>query len=413
MDLKNVYDIRFFEKLYFTLPKNYRIAGIIKNIFSSACVIIYLYYQDSLSRFREYIKNAVKKCDVCIITSNKELYLEAVKRYSANHNLQVRLKQNRGRDVAALLVTARDLFDDYQYICFVHDKKEKALIWKNATDEWVSSLWECTLGSENYIQNIISFFESNDEIGLLVPPEMIDLQTSHWYMNSWGDDYEITLQLAQKLGLKTDIKENKPPISLGTVFWCRSVALKKLWNINWTYELFDDEPLPNDGTISHAIERIFPYAVQDAGFKTGTVMTEEETARVLSFAQLGMHSFYEILSDELGIEHIDDALKYQTRTIKLHEYYKRHKKIYIYGNGTIGKRYLKLIRHLHIPVAGFIVSDKNDINNESGLSVYSISEISGHIINEKCGIVIGVSNLYSSEVIEILQRYHINDYLVI
>lgn len=409
----NVYDIRFFDRLYFNLPKNYLIYGSSHDVSGSICVIIYLYYPDSLSRFHDYINNAISTCDVCIITSNNELYKDARNAFSECSNVQVRLKQNRGRDVATLLVTSKDIFDKYQYICFVHDKKEKASAWKKRTDSWIHTLWDCTLGSEEYINNIVHLLETHEDIGLLVPPEMIDMDMVNWYADNWYDDFDLTCKLAKAIGLKTDLDYKKPPIALGTVFWCRSAALKKLWNINWTYESFDKEPLPNDGTISHAVERIFPYVAQDTGFKTAMVMTEEENARILSYAQLGMHSFYKILSEELGIEHIDDALKYHTRAAELKEYYKKHNEIYIYGNGIIGNRYFKLLRHLNIPVAGIIVSDKKDNRNENGLSVYSISEISKHIINENCGIVIGVSVLYSSEIIDILQRYNINDYLVL
>lgn len=169
----------------------------------------------------------------------------------------------------------------------------------------------------------------------------------------------------------------------------------------------------DDGTISHAVERIFPYVAQDAGFKTAIIMTEEENARILSYAQMGMHSFYKILSDELGVEYIDDALKYHIRTVKLKEYYKKHNEIFIYGNGSVSKRFLKLIRHLNIPVAGIIVSDKKGNKRKDGLGIYSISEISHHIINEKCGIIIGVSDLYMAEITDTLQKYNIRDYLVL
>lgn len=409
----NVYDIRFREGLYFTVPKYYLVNSSDHKISDSVCIIIYLYYPDSLCRFHDYIINAIDTCDLCIITSNNELYKKVINEFSEYSKVQVRLKQNRGRDVAALLVSAKDIFDKYKYICFVHDKKEKASVWKERTDAWIKNLWECTLGSAEYIKNIVYLFNLHKDIGMMVPPEMIDFFNTFWYADNWYDDFTLTCKLAKDIGLKTNLDYNKPPIALGTVFWCRSAALKKLWNINWTYESFDKEPLPGDGTISHAVERIFPYVAQDAGFKTATVMTEEENARILSFTQLGMHSFYKILSEELGVEHIDDALKYHTRAAELKEYYKKHNEIFIYGNGIIGNKYFKLLRHLNIPVAGFIVSDKKDNTNENGLSVYSISEISKHIINENCGIVIGVSVLYSSEIINILQSYNINDYLVL
>lgn len=39
------------------------------------------------------------------------------------NNVKVILIENRGRDVSALLVGTKDFIMDYDYVCFVHDKK--------------------------------------------------------------------------------------------------------------------------------------------------------------------------------------------------------------------------------------------------------------------------------------------------
>ncbi|MBQ7704067.1 MAG: hypothetical protein IJT73_01360, partial [Selenomonadaceae bacterium] len=57
------------------------------------------------------------------------------------------------------------------------------------------------------------------------------------------------------------------------VFWCRTAALEKITAYNWQVEDFPEEPMPDDGTVSHALERIFPFAAQAKGFYTGWLMT--------------------------------------------------------------------------------------------------------------------------------------------
>lgn len=42
--------------------------------------------------------------------------------------------------------------------------------------------------------------------------------------------------------------------------------MKKLFAFNWNYTDFPEEPNQIDGTLLHAVERIYPYVVQDAGF---------------------------------------------------------------------------------------------------------------------------------------------------
>ena len=69
--------------------------------------------------------------------------------------------------------------------------------------------------------------------------------------------------------------EDKAPVApLGSVFWFRTKALAKLHEYPWTYEDFPEEPLPVNGTISHAIERIRPYVAQEAGYYPALVMAE-------------------------------------------------------------------------------------------------------------------------------------------
>ncbi|NBH19789.1 rhamnan synthesis protein F, partial [Clostridiaceae bacterium] len=68
--------------------------------------------------------------------------------------------------------------------------------------------------------------------------------------------FELTQKLAKELNLHCNLSIDKSPITLGTVFWARSDALEKILKKEWKYEDFDEEPLKDDGTISHVIERI-------------------------------------------------------------------------------------------------------------------------------------------------------------
>ena len=81
--------------------------------------------------------------------------------------------------------------------------------------------------------------------------------------------------MAEKLGLKVDIAEDKWPLALGMAFWCRRDALAPLFDYPWTYDDFPPEPVPEDSTLLHALERIFPFVAQHQGYLSGWVMTDE------------------------------------------------------------------------------------------------------------------------------------------
>ena len=130
------------------------------------------------------------------------------------------------------------------------------------------------IGSSAYISNIIETFERNPELGVLMPPEHVSENYSMLFLNTWYLNFLNMQSLAKEMNLNCDLNADKKPISVGTVFWARVDALKKLFEKEWKYEDFAEEPLPDDGTLSHAVERCFAYVAQDAGYNTGIVMTD-------------------------------------------------------------------------------------------------------------------------------------------
>ena len=125
----------------------------------------------------------------------------------------------------------------------------------------------------------MSTFETDSNLGFLTchPPYHGEYKNLFFIANFWsGACLEKTVELAEKLGIsKNLIDEKLSPPAIGSVFWCRTDAIKKLTSPNWTVEDFPAEPMPTDGTISHALERIFPFVAQIEGFYTGWLMTDE------------------------------------------------------------------------------------------------------------------------------------------
>ena len=54
--------------------------------------------------------------------------------------------------------------------------------------------------------------------------------------------------------------------------------MRLLFKKNWQYSDFPDEPLPVDGTILHAIERLHPTIAQASGFLSAWVNSESSEA---------------------------------------------------------------------------------------------------------------------------------------
>ena len=64
---------------------------------------------------------------------------------------------------------------------------------------------------------------------------------------------------------------------VGTMFWARSKALRKLFELHLTWSDYPEEPLPYDGTMLHAIERLLPFVTEDAGYAFVTTFLEDHS----------------------------------------------------------------------------------------------------------------------------------------
>jgi len=61
---------------------------------------------------------------------------------------------------------------------------------------------------------------------------------------------------------------------VGTMFWARTAALKPLADLNLQWEDYTEEPIPIDGSMLHAIERIFGILPGLCGFRTVVTAVE-------------------------------------------------------------------------------------------------------------------------------------------
>lgn len=235
-------------------------------------VMMHLFYEDIFEYCIQYAVNIPDYMDLYITTDTEkkrskimEIFLQYEKQPE-----KILLTGNRGRDVAALLVELRPYIMQYEYICFVHDKKSSHLI--PETGAWYQeALWENMLKSRGYIENIIDLLEGDPHLGLLGAPEPY---AGSWFgikANTWTESYGVTQELYEKMGLSVPISKEKNAVALGTVFWCKTKALSQLFTYPWQYEDFPKEPMGLDATLGHAVERILAFVAQENGYYTGWV----------------------------------------------------------------------------------------------------------------------------------------------
>ncbi|WP_105177324.1 rhamnan synthesis F family protein [Clostridium cagae] len=241
-------------------------------------LVLHIYFIDLIDKCLGYAKSMPSKSDIYITTDNeqkKQAIIEAFSNLQCN-KLEIIVIENRGRDVSALLVASKEFIMNYDYVCFAHDKKVGQLDFAIKGESFSYKCFENILKNDVFVDNIINTFRINPRLGMLTPPPP---NHAEYYSTlsdvNWHTNYENTKKLAKYLNLKCDINYSKEPVApLGTMFWFRPKALKRLFAQDWKYEDFPKEPNNTDGTLLHAVERIYPLVVQEEGFYPAWLMVD-------------------------------------------------------------------------------------------------------------------------------------------
>lgn len=338
-------------------------------------IVMALYYEDDVDKYLTYLSAIPENIYVFIVSSNQSILEKAIQMKVRYSNLNVIKKDNRGRDLSALLVAFRDYINDFDYLCFLHDKKSKHVSMDDDLSLWIENLWGNMICSTTYIKKVISILR-DEGYGVLLPPKPVGIHSDSMYADPWDNDFDNVIQLAKEIHIDMPIRrEDREMVSLGSVFWCQTKALEKLFTHNWKYTDFPEEPMPDDGTISHAIERIFGFAAVDAGYKVKTIMNPQYAAKVITILQDKLQFTYDWLWKKEGIKNTYQLSKYQEEKVILARIFKE-KEVYLYGAGDYGIQYLqKLLIQGYKPKA-FVVSDGQKKNRSiHDLPVKELSEI--------------------------------------
>lgn len=247
-------------------------------------LVYHFYYKECLEDLLHYASSMPKEADIYITTGSEEKkqWLENAFQDFPN-KIEVIIVENRGRDVSALLIGARDIVSRYEYICFAHDKKVAHVKPQTQGSGWSYKCFESLLKNRHQVNNIIKLFEDHPRLGLLTPAPPNHAIYYPTLGLEWAANYDGVMDLAKKMGLHVPISRDKEPIApLGTIFWFRTKAMQFLFDIDWKYEDFPEEPAGNDGLISHAIERLYGFIPQEYGYYPAWIFSEETYSQELT-----------------------------------------------------------------------------------------------------------------------------------
>lgn len=400
--MQNVYDELFGRKLIHVVPDVQLNVEVSEDMYRDTAIAVNLFYEDTLQQYFTYLENVPSDIEIYIYSSNAKAW-EMIRHYVADReNMFFSEKENRGRDISAFLVAFKQVALRKRFVCFLHDKREKSEYFKEDTDYWIENLWGNTICSTQYVKNVLGML-NRTEIGILAPPIPFGERLSYWYSSQWSDeDFDLACALAAKLGIGCRIDRKKIPITLGSVFWCKTEAVRKILNHEWKYEDFWDEPMPGDGTISHAIERIFAYVAQEAGYTTEWIMCSKYAESLVLRSQSQLTEIFHILKRNFVAENLEELRRYDKQKIRIEKFCSECRKIYLYGAGMEGRKFARWMYSWELNADGFIVTKmEKGQTSVLGIPIYEFEKIE---IDETDGIIITVGSKLCQEIEETVKK---------
>lgn len=168
---------------------------------------------------------------------------------------EILVYDNRGRDVGPFVQLLREgRLDGFDLICKLHGKKSGMAGARMVLGEiWRLASAFDLIGSRDVVDRIVAEFDRSHDTAMVgsrrfqLPNEWKDEAAA------WSANKAMTLDLLATMGMAS----SQPSYFAGTMFWVRRSALEPLRQLDLSLASFPDEEGQQDGTLQHALERVF------------------------------------------------------------------------------------------------------------------------------------------------------------
>ncbi|CAI8975506.1 rhamnan synthesis F family protein [Pseudomonas serboccidentalis] len=221
---------------------------------------VHVFYADLFEQILDCLSVNTVRPDLFLSAPSESVKaeLEALSHKYPGKVIAIEVVPNKGRDIGPFLSAFnRRHLREYEIIGHLHTKKSKDQSNPEVGSVWYDFLLENLLGKSNPMADVItSKLVSDPRIGMVFADDP--------HIVCWGKNRPYAEELQARLALNP-LPENIV-FPVGTMFWARTESLRSLDALELSWSDYPDEPLPYDGSMLHALERLFPLIVQSNGY---------------------------------------------------------------------------------------------------------------------------------------------------
>ena len=213
-------------------------------------VCLHLFYPDLWPRLHLALQAIPEPWDL-YVTVPEFACTRALERVALDHpSVRFLPGTNRGRDVLPFLrLLERGVFDRYDAVCKLHSKRSPHM---NSGDAWLDQVLLALLGSADSVKTLLSRFRSDPRLGLIGPKALAIHPGNPLHRTK----NRVAIDAVSARGA-VGTAAASAPFFAGTMFWFRPKAMTSVRNLGLTAEDFPLEMAQTDGTLAHAVERLF------------------------------------------------------------------------------------------------------------------------------------------------------------
>jgi len=198
-----------------------------------------------------------------LLSTDSEIKARALRESTAGYDrgeVLIRVVPNRGRDLGPLLTAfTQEVTSQYDIIGHLHGKRSLLIADARLGETWREFLWQHLLGDRHPMMDIIvDRFAADESLGLVFAADP--------HLSDWDANLPMATDLAERMGIEGPLAPFFD-FPIGTMFWSRPAALGPLLELGLGWDDYPREPVPIDGTILHALERLLPFAARRAGYR--------------------------------------------------------------------------------------------------------------------------------------------------
>jgi lipopolysaccharide biosynthesis protein len=229
---------------------------------AAAC---HIFHAALSAELRDALARIPGRLTVVLSTDTEDKRAEIAHAFSGwdKGEVEVRIVPNRGRDIGPKLTAYGDLYDRHDLVLYLHSKRDNHLV---DGAGWRRYLLHTLAGSPAIAGSILEAFRRDPRLGIVAPQHWEPVR--RWL--DWGDDFFLARDLARRMGFGLS-PAHVLDFPSGSMFWARPAALRPLLGLGWRAEDFPEEAGQLDGTPAHAVERLFLFACEAAGYRWAKV----------------------------------------------------------------------------------------------------------------------------------------------